>query len=331
MHTTERVTRSVQTTTEAGIAMPHVGVDGIPAQSVVDTGFIYALQAFAQGKDLWRLHSTRTLALPRLLFEAQLQPVDEANELLQPRLHPVLEVVQLVHRVFLTFLHSVGMRRLWSRGNGSRQRPGALSRFALATLFAGLTLLPVSFGAMAQGFGDASAAPNVFAAALIRGRATAPIPLRPGQFTKILETLQARSGSTEPVSILAARVLSFKQQPRCGRVQFAFGQPTAKIVFAAFAGQMNVCEDGQPPLRTCPDRPGVLVPASDACKDGRPAVDTEEVAAAIRAAGGLTQEQMLRTWLHQVDAHAHAAAKVSATSASAAASTSPRSPLKETK
>ena len=125
--------------------------------------------------------------------------------------------------------------------------------------------------------------------------------------------------------------MSFKQQPRCGRVQFALGQPTAKIVFAAFAGQMNVCEDGQPPLRTCPDRPGVLVPATGSCKDGRPPVDTEEVAVAIRAAGGLTQEQMLRNWLQQVDAHAHAAAKVTAAAASTAESTSPRGPSKERK
>ena len=189
----------------------------------------------------------------------------------------------------------------------------------------------MSLRASAQGIGDASGAPNVFAAALIRGRATAPIPLRPGQFTKIVETLQRRSGSSEPVSILAARVVSFKQQPRCGRVQFAFGQPTAKIVFAAFAGQMNVCEDGQPPLRTCLDRPGVLLPANGACKDGRPPVDTEEVAAAIRAAGGLTQEQMLRSWLQKVGAHAHSAAKVSAAAASTSASASPRGPSKERK
>ena len=208
------------------------------------------------------------------------------------------------------------MRRLWSRGNGGCQRPVCLDRLSLATLIAVLAL-PMSFSAAAQGFGDASRAPNVFAAALIQGRATAPMPLRPGHFTKILETLQARSGSNEPVSILAARVLTFKQQPRCGRVQYAFGQPTAKIIFAAFAGQMNVCEDGQPPLRTCPDRPGVLVPATGMCSGGKPPIDTEEVAAAIRAAtaaGGLTQEQMLRQWARQLNANAHSALTAGAAS-----------------
>ena len=92
-------------------------------------------------------------------------------------------------------------------------------------------------------------------------------------------------------------------------MQFAFGQPTAKIVFAEFGGQMNVCEDGQPPLRTCADRPSALLPPAALCANGKPPVDTEEVAAAIRAAGGQTQEEMLRSWAAQVDAGAHAATK----------------------
>lgn len=70
---------------------------------------------------------------------------------------------------------------------------------------------------------------------------------------------------------------------------------------------MNVCEDGQPPLRVCTDRPGVLVPASASCPNGRSPVDTDEVATAIRNAGGMTQEQTMRSWAHQVAAHARAA------------------------
>jgi hypothetical protein len=326
----EGATSDVPMIRGTGIAPPNSDVGGIRAQGVGGVGFGRDGEVLSRSAAKTTPPVGSSSSLPSLLLEVRVQPVQVSDEPPPTRLHPVLEVVELVHRVFLTFLHSVGMRSLWSRGHASRQHPGPLDRLSLATLVAALAL-PMSFSAVAQGFGDASRAPNVFAAALIQGRATAPIPLRPGQFTKILETLQARSGSNEPVSILAARVLSFKQQPRCGRVQYAFGQPTAKIVFAAFAGQMNVCEDGQPPLRTCPDRPTVLIPANGACPSGKPPVDTEEVAAAIRAAGGVTQEQMLHAWLRQVDAHAHEAAKTAATAASTAASTSSRSSSKERK
>lgn len=268
----------------------------------------------------FNLLAIRALTLLRLLFEMRLQSVNEANELLQPWLHPSIEVVQSVHRAFLSFLHSVGMRRLWSRGNRSQSAAAWRVRLPLPTLAACLSLT-MSFAVAEQGFGSDKGAPNVFAAALIHGRAAAPIPLRPGQFTKIVQNLQAHSGSMEPVSILAARVLSFKQQPRCGRVQFALGQPASKIVFAAFGGQMNVCEDGQPPLRTCEDRPNVLVPATGVCPNGKSPVDTEEVAAAIRAAGGQTHEEMLRSWLHDVDARAHASAKLGSGAASTSAPT----------
>lgn len=156
--------------------------------------------------------------------------------------------------------------------------------------------------------------PNVFADALINGRATSPVPQRPGQTSKVLARLQAISGSAEPVSIIAARVTRFSQQPHCGRVQFAFGQSQAHVIFKSFAGQMNVCEDGQPPLRVCADRPGVLVPAAASCANGQPPVDTDEVAAAIRIAGGMTHDEMLHSWAHQLAKHAPAAsAPLSAT------------------
>lgn len=150
-------------------------------------------------------------------------------------------------------------------------------------------------------------APNVFADALINGRATAPVPQRPGQPSKVLARLQAISGSSEPVSIIAACVTKFSQQPHCGRVQFAFGQPQAHVIFKSFAGQMNVCEDGQPPLRVCADRPGVLVPAAASCTNGRPPVDTNEVASAIRNSGGVTHDEMMRSWAKQLAKHEGAA------------------------
>jgi hypothetical protein len=322
----QSATSAVKMISVAGIANANRDVGGIWAQRVGELGLERCRKVLGRCSDELATAAASSLAP----LDIRIQPVQVTDELPPARLDPILEVVELVHRVFLTFLHSVGMRRFWSRGNGGRHRSGSLERLPLATLIGALAL-PLSFSAAAQGFGDASGAPNVFAAALIHGRAAAPIPLRPGQFTKILQTLQARSGSNEPVSILAARVLSFKQQPRCGRVQYAFGQPNAKIVFAAFAGQMNVCEDGQPPLRTCPERLTVLIPANGACPSGKPPIDTEEVAAAIRAAGGVTQEQMLHAWLRQVDAHAHEAATAASATASAAAATSSRASSKERK
>ena len=182
-------------------------------------------------------------------------------------------------------------------------------RWSVATLLAGFAWSALPAGA-APSAADGGLAPNVFAAALMQGKAAAPVAESSPQITKVLHALQARSGSAEPVSILAERILSFEQQPNCGRVRFALGQPSAKIVFAAFGGQMNVCKDGRPPLRTCPEGSGRLVPAEALCANGKPPVDTEEVGAAIRAAttaGGLTQDQMLKQWAHHLAERARAA------------------------
>src|ERR1019366_3656262 len=111
---------------------------------------------------------------------------------------------------------------------------------------------------------------NVFAAALVDGYAATPAPLRSPAAARVLESLQAQSGSKEPISLVAQRVVRFTQQSRCGRVRFALAQPVSKKVWPAFGGQMNVCKDGQPPLRTCPEHQTVLVPATSVCASGKP-------------------------------------------------------------
>jgi hypothetical protein len=236
------------------------------------------------------------------LLEPGLKAVDEANE----PLHPGAEIGDL-HGKRPWFLRvSPGSvdragRRSSPAGDLNRSESGFRGRLA-TTVALGLAGMLAASAAAGQ-----TLAPNVFADALINGRATAPVPQRAGQASKVLARLQTISGSTEPVSIIAARVTRFTQQPHCGRVQFAFGQPQAHVIFKSFAGQMNVCEDGQPPLRVCPDRLGVLVPAAATCANGRPPVDTDEVAAAVRGAGGMTHDEMLRSWAHQLAKHAPAA------------------------
>ena len=263
-----------------------------------------------------RGHTSSAAPLPGPLLQTGFQSVDEPDEPLHVRLHPALEAAQRAHGVFLNSLPSVGARGARSRGLRFLSGYLASARWSAATLLTGLALLASAGGPdVAQAQDDMSS--NVFAAALIHGRANSPVPARTPQITAVLQRLQARSGSSEPVSILAQRLMFFKQQPGCGRVRFALGQPNAKIVFAGFGGQMNVCRDGQPPLRACPDRPGVLVPFDGVCHNGKSPIDTDEVAAAIRtatAAGGFTQDQMLKQWAHQISVGARAASSASAAS-----------------
>ena len=231
---------------------------------------------------------------------------------LEPSLDPVENVSKFLHVNFLTFLRSLGINHLWSRAGSHLRRFHGTAKSVLlaAALGSGVSI------AMAS---DPAGVPqNVFATALVDGYAATPAPLRSPAAVRVLESLQAQSGSKEPISLVAQRIVRFTQQTRCGRVRFALAQPAAKKVWPAFGGQMNVCEDGQPPLRTCPERVGVLVPATSVCAGGKPPVDTEEVAAAIRAAtsaGAITHDQMLHDWFQKINAHSHAPLTTSPSSA----------------
>ena len=144
--------------------------------------------------------------------------------------------------------------------------------------------------AFAQTLGPAS---NLFVDALRNGDANVPAP-GTGLFDGALRSLQDQSGNPGQIFVKAKRVARFVQQAHCGRVAFALWQPASNHAWPALGGQLNICEDGQPPLRVCDDRPNVLVPHTSLCRDKSAPHDTAEVAAVIAsalAAGDITPQQ----------------------------------------
>ena len=224
---------------------------------------------------------------------------------LEPSFNPVDGSKEFVHRDLSGNSCSLRLRRAGSRGRSARTLARTARHFFL------LSLAGVFGSSQVIAAESVTALPNVFAAALIDGVSSAPAPQRSAAMARTLQAMQAESGSSEPISIVAIRVVKFAEQPRCGRVRFVLAQPASKRVWPAMGGQMNVCEDGQPPLRTCPELSGVLVPANAACLGGKPPIDTPEIAAAIRAAvaaGGITQEQAVHEWVKRLNSQAHGAA-----------------------
>ena len=142
---------------------------------------------------------------------------------------------------------------------------------------------------------------NLFVQALSEGTAAMPLPERP-EFREVRLQIEQLLGSQAPLELRAMRLLRFRQQPRCGRVAFGLWQPQTRRVVAAIAGQLNICEDGRPPLQECAANPGTLVPAGAICTDAtgqrQPAHDTAEVRQAIQgsvAQGGMSVEQIRAT------------------------------------
>ncbi|MCX4151023.1 MULTISPECIES: hypothetical protein [Paraburkholderia] len=145
-------------------------------------------------------------------------------------------------------------------------------------------------------FGIASASAedllNVFSHAVVDGTASAPLPDIP-TFQNAIRIVQQRTGSDAPLAIYAERITRFQNQPRCGRVVFMIGQPATHKAWKDMGGQLNICEDGGPPLRMCPGKPDVLLPVDAMCPGGTRPVDTPEVTAAIQQAvaqGSLTPD-----------------------------------------
>ncbi|MGR9603124.1 hypothetical protein ACU80P_22085 [Pandoraea sputorum] len=124
---------------------------------------------------------------------------------------------------------------------------------------------------------------SVFSTAVVKGEASAEIP-DDGEFSSAVRIVKSKTGDPGPVVIFAKRLVKFEQQPQCARVGFAIGQPTSKVFYSDMGGQLNICADGEPPLRMCKSQPTKLVPANASCPDGSMPVDTPEVAAAIAAA-----------------------------------------------
>lgn len=136
-------------------------------------------------------------------------------------------------------------------------------------------------------------ASSPFTEALINGEAQTPLPTD-RQFAGLAEQIQKKTGDKGEVIIKAVRILKFKTQPNCGRVAFIIMQPSRNLAWSDLGGQLNICIDGQPPLRECKELPGSLFQPNHKCPNGKPAVDTAEVADAINGAlrnGGFTHEQ----------------------------------------
>ena len=132
-----------------------------------------------------------------------------------------------------------------------------------------------------------------FVAALKEGKATAPPPQNPLTASAI-KKLQERTGSNGPVTMVAFRIARFQSQPKCGRVGFGLLQESTHSFWGQFGGQLNVCEDGTPPLKMCRGKPAQLVLADHECADKTRPVDTAEVEQAIKkamASGSMTIEQ----------------------------------------
>jgi hypothetical protein len=145
---------------------------------------------------------------------------------------------------------------------------------------------------------------NVFTEALINGKAHSSLPEQP-ELQAIERYLQEQTHSTAPLIIEARLVKRFQQQPQCGRVAFLIVQPGSQSAWPELGGQLNICEDGTPPLQVCANKPDVLILSSEKCSDNTAPQNTLEVKEAIRVAldeGGLTQEQVKNS-LHQKGSH----------------------------
>ncbi|WP_124648996.1 hypothetical protein [Burkholderia stagnalis] len=152
------------------------------------------------------------------------------------------------------------------------------------------TALCVCFFLSASATAASSDGPqSVLTLALAKGAASAPLDEH-GQYAQAISAIQARTGDHGPVVVLARRVAAFKGQPRCGRVAYIIAQPTSQIAWTDMGGELNICDDGNPPLRMCKAQSGKLVLPDSICSDGSHPVDTPEVAAALSnaiSAGGL--------------------------------------------
>lgn len=155
----------------------------------------------------------------------------------------------------------------------------------------------VAAAAVAVLFLDAHAQSNLagtpFVAALKDGAGDGPIPPMP-MLESATQLIQQKTGSSGPVTLKVYRVARFKSQPACGRVSFGLYQASTRTFWGQFGGQLNVCEDGTPPLKVCAGSTD-LVLADRLCRDGSHPLDTSEVKQAIddaMKAGGLSAEQV---------------------------------------
>jgi hypothetical protein len=159
-----------------------------------------------------------------------------------------------------------------------------------------LTLSVAALAVPGIGHAEGETPKSVLTTAVVKGSASAPLLDIP-QYAKMIQAVQQRTGSSGPLMIYAQRMTSFKDQPRCGRVAYIIAQPSSNMAWSQMGGQLNICDNGDPPWRMCNGDPRKLVPANADCPDHSATADAPEVAAAIQAAldhGGLTPEQALK-------------------------------------
>ena len=147
-----------------------------------------------------------------------------------------------------------------------------------------------SRGAIAE---TTTLAGSPFVLALKEGKAMNPPPAN-ALTTQAIKALQERTGNKGEVTMLAFRIARFKSQPKCGRVGFGLYQENTKTFWGGLGGQLNVCEDGTPPLKICKATPSQLVLHDHECADKSRPVDTPEITEVIKkalASGSMTIEQ----------------------------------------
>lgn len=152
-------------------------------------------------------------------------------------------------------------------------------------------ILAASFVVAPCAFADSAS--SVFTQAVAQGQSSAPLS-NDGQFKDAIAAIKKRTGSNGPVVLYASRIVTFEHQPHCGRVAFMIAQPDAHAAFRDMSGQMNICDNGDPPRRICKADPDKLVSPDGICADLSKPVDAPEVAAAIADAvahGGMTPQQ----------------------------------------
>lgn len=135
---------------------------------------------------------------------------------------------------------------------------------------------------------------NPFVVALMHGKSQTPLT-RTQETEQLYASVARLTGRNEPLSMTAWRLERFSAQRSCGRV--AFGVTQGNQIFSQLGGQLNICEDGRPPWKTCTSSKA-MVPPESKCPDGSAAQDTPEIKAAIDralASGSLSQEQVKAT------------------------------------
>lgn len=178
------------------------------------------------------------------------------------------------------------MRAIKAQRTKQNRLPGGVQSAMWRRLCVNTTTAAASFAALFAVTTTAHAQfadDNVFVRAVVKGAASAPLSNGP-ETQSARQAVERRTGSNAPLYIEAKRIVRFAQQPSCGRVVFIIAQPATHTAWQDMGGQLNICSDGEPPMRACRGAPDKLVPAEAACADGTRPVDTAEVNAAIQDA-----------------------------------------------